>query len=170
MKKNEMTIFRAKLLGFLLISFAAMPVFGQDAVRYSDYVKTNDDSRLISLATEIHPAIYLKDNSDMKSFGNGDAEVLHTDIASIPMLYATNPAFGKVEMIKISIKSAKDEATTIDLMKMTSFTSLKYVLWIYQFDSCGGYKDICLQTKTDNICRATAESTVKVLYLLSIPE
>ena len=170
MKKNEMTIFRAKLLGFLLISFAAMPVFGQDAVRYSDYVKTNDDTRLISLATEIHPAIYLKGNTDMKSFGNGDATVVNTDAASIPMLYATNPAFGKVELIKITINSATDEAVILDLFKTASFTSLKYVLCIYQYDSCGGNKDTCLPTKTDKLCKAPAESTVKVLYQLSIPE
>ena len=161
---------RTMILGILFVCLAAVSATGQVAARYSDYVKTNADSRLISLATEIHPAIYLKGNTDMKSFGNGDATVVNTDAASIPMLYATNPAFGKVELIKITINTAADEAAMLDLLKAASFKSLKYVLCIYQYDSCGGNKDTCLPTKTDKLCKAPAESNVKVLYQLSIPE
>ena len=170
MKKQVYKQFPATLISILLLIFVALPAYGQVAARYSDYVKTNDDTRLISLATEIHPAIYLKGNTDMKSFGNGDATVVNTDEASIPMLYATNPAFGKVELIKITINSATDEAVILDLFKTASFTSLKYVLCIYQYDSCGGNKDTCLPTKTDKLCKTPAESTVRVLYQLSIPE
>ena len=170
MKKQVYKQFPATLISILLLIFVALPATGQVAARYSDYVKTNADSRLISLAIEIHPAIYLKGNTDMKSFGNGDATVVNTDAASIPMLYATNPAFGKVELIKITINSATDEAVILDLFKTASFTSLKYVLCIYQYDSCGGNKDTCLPTKTDKLCKAPAESNVKVLYQLSIPE
>ena len=170
MKKQVYKQFPATLISILLLIFVALPAYGQVAARYSDYVKTNADSRLISLASEIHPAIYLKGNTDMKSFGNGDATVVNTDAASIPMLYATNPAFGKVELIKITINSATDEAVILDLFKTASFTSLKYVLCIYQYDSCGGNKDTCLPTKTDKLCKAPAESNVKVLYQLSIPE
>ena len=170
MKKQVYKQFPATLISILLLIFVALPAYGQVAAHYSDYVKTNDDTRLISLAIEIHPAIYLKGNTDMKSFGNGDATVVNTDAASIPMLYATNPAFGKVELIKITINSATDEAVILDLFKTASFTSLKYVLCIYQYDSCGGNKDTCLPTKTDKLCKAPAESNVKVLYQLSIPE
>ena len=170
MKKQVYKQFPATLISILLLIFVALPAYGQVAARYSDYVKTNDDTRLISLATEIHPAIYLKGNTDMKSFGNGDATVVNTDAASIPMLYATNPAFGKVELIKITINSATDEAVILDLFKTASFTSLKYVLCVFEYDSCGGNKDTCLPTKTDKLCKAPAESNVKVLYQLSIPE
>ena len=170
MKKQVYKQFPATLISILLLIFVALPATGQVAARYSDYVKTNADSRLISLATEIHPAIYLKGNTDMKSFGNGDATVVNTDAASIPMLYATNPAFGKVELIKITINSATDEAVILDLFKTASFTSLKYVLCVFEYDSCGGNKDTCLPTKTDKLCKAPAESNVKVLYQLSIPE
>ena len=170
MKKQVYKQFPATLISILLLIFVALPASGQVAARYSDYVKTNADSRLISLATEIHPAIYLKGNTDMKSFGNGDATVVNTDAASIPMLYATNPAFGKVELIKITINSATDEAVILDLFKTASFTSLKYVLCIYQYASCGGKSETCLPSKTDKLCKAPAESNVKVLYQLSIPE
>ena len=170
MKKQVYKQFPATLISILLLIFVALPAYGQVAARYSDYVKTNADSRLISLASEIHPAIYLKGNTDMKSFGNGDATVVNTDAASIPMLYATNPAFGKVELIKITINSATDEAVILDLFKTASFTSLKYVLCVFEYDSCGGNKDTCLPTKTDKLCKAPAESNVKVLYQLSIPE
>ena len=161
---------RTMILGILFLSLAAVSANGQVAARYSDYVKTNDDSRLISLATEIHPAIYLKGNTDMKSFGNGDATIVYTDAASIPMLYATNPAFGKVELIKITISNARDEAVILDLLNAASFTSLKYVLCVFEYDSCGGKSEACLQAKTDKLCKTPAESTVKVLYQLSIPE
>ena len=170
MKKQVYKQFPATLISILLLIFVALPATGQVAARYSDYVKTNADSRLISLATEIHPAIYLKGNTDMKSFGNGDATVVNTDAASIPMLYATNPAFGKVELIKITINSATDEAVILDLFKTASFTSLKYVLCIYQYASCGGKSETCLPTKTDKLCKTPAESAVRVLYQLSIPE
>ena len=170
MKKQVYKQFPATLISILLLIFVALPAYGQVAARYSDYVKTNDDTRLISLATEIHPAIYLKGNTDMKSFGNGDATVVNTDAASIPMLYATNPAFGKVELIKITINSATDEAVILDLFKTASFTSLKYVLCIYQYASCGGKSETCLPSKTDKLCKTPAESNVKVLYQLSIPE
>lgn len=170
MKKQVYKQFPATLISILLLIFVALPATGQVAARYSDYVKTNADSRLISLATEIHPAIYLKGNTDMKSFGNGDATVVDTDAASIPMLYATNPAFGKVELIKITIKSATDEAVILDLLKAASFTSLKYVLCIYQYASCGGKSETCLPSKTDKLCKTPAESAVRVLYQLSIPE
>ena len=170
MKKQVYKQFPATLISILLLIFVALPAYGQVAARYSDYVKTNDDTRLISLATEIHPAIYLKGNTDMKSFGNSDAVVLHTDAASIPMLYAENAAFGKVELIKITINSATDEAVILDLFKTASFTSLKYVLCIYQYASCGGKSETCLPSKTDKLCKTPAESTVKVLYQLSIPE
>ena len=170
MKKQVYKQFPATLISILLLIFVALPAYGQVAARYSDYVKTNDDTRLISLATEIHPAIYLKGNTDMKSFGNGDATVVNTDAASIPMLYATNPAFGKVELIKITINSATDEAVILDLFKTASFTSLKYVLCIYQYASCGGKSETCLPSKTDKLCKTPAESAVRVLYQLSIPE
>ena len=170
MKKQVYKQFPATLISILLLIFVALPAYGQVAARYSDYVKTNADSRLISLATEIHQAIYLKGNTDMKSFGNGDATVVNTDAASIPMLYATNPAFGKVELIKITINSATDEAVILDLFKTASFTSLKYVLCIYQYASCGGKSETCLPSKTDKLCKTPAESAVRVLYQLSIPE
>ena len=170
MRKQVYKQFPATLISILLLIFVALPAYGQVAARYSDYVKTNDDTRLISLATEIHPAIYLKGNTDMKSFGNGDATVVNTDAASIPMLYATNPAFGKVELIKISINSAVDEAAALDLLKMTGFKSLKYILCVYQYDSCGGKSETCLPSKTDKLCKTPAESAVRVLYQLSIPE
>ena len=170
MKKQVYKQFPATLISILLLIFVALPAYGQVAARYSDYVKTNADSRLISLATEIHPAIYLKGNTDMKSFGNGDATVVNTDAASIPMLYATNPAFGKVELIRITINSATDEAVILDLFKTASFTSLKYVLCIYQYASCGGKSETCLPSKTDKLCKTPAESAVRVLYQLSIPE
>ena len=170
MKKQVYKQFPATLISILLLIFVALPATGQVAARYSDYVKTNADSRLISLATEIHPAIYLKGNTDMKSFGNGDATVVNTDAASIPMLYATNPAFGKVELIKITINSATDEAVILDLLKAASFTSLKYVLCVFQYASCGGKSETCLPSKTDKLCKTPAESAVRVLYQLSIPE
>ena len=170
MKKNKKTIFLAKFLGFLLISFAAIPAFGQDAVRYSDYVKANDDSRLISLATQINPNIYLRDNTDMKAHGNTTPSVVITDVASIPMLYADRTDLGNVELLKIWINAATDEAAKLDLSQLTAFSNLKYVLYVYQYNSCGDNKDTCLQANTESKVNIPAGSPVKVLYLLSIPE
>ena len=170
MKKNKQTIYRAKFLGFLLISFAAIPAFGQDVSGYSDYLKATDDSRLISLATQINPNIYLRDNTDMKAHGNTTPTVVITDVASIPLLYADRTDYGNVELLKIRIDTPTDEGVKLDLMQLTAFSNLKYVLYVYQYNSCGDNKDTCLQAKTESKVNIPAGSTVKVFYLLSIPE
>ena len=104
MKKNKQTIYRAKFLGFLLISFAAIPAFGQDVSGYSDYLKATDDSRLISLATQINPNIYLRDNTDMKAHGNTTPTVVITDVESIPLLYTDRADFGNIEAARGDIR------------------------------------------------------------------
>ena len=170
MKKKKQTISRAKFLGFLLISFAVMPAFGQDVSGYSDYLKANDDSRLISLANDINPNIYLRDNTDMKAHGNTTPTVVITDVASIPLLYADRADFGNIELLKIRIDTPAEEAAKLDIKQLTAFSNLKYVLFEYQYNSCGDNKDACLQAKTVNKVNIPAGSTVKVFYLLSIPE
>ena len=170
MKKKKQTISRAKFLGFLLISFAAIPAFGQDVSGYSDYLKANDDSRLISLATQINPNIYLRDNTDMKAHGNTTPTVVITDVESIPLLYTDRADFGNIELLKIRIDTPAEEAAKLDIKQLTAFSNLKYVLFEYQYNSCGDNKDTCLQAKTVNKVNIPAGSTVKVFYLLSIPE
>lgn len=169
MKPKLSPRFKFVLAGILFVWLGSSVSYGQEAASYRDYVKSNENSELVSLASDLHPSIYLNDG-EMKKYGEGAAVTLFTDAASIPMLYATNPAFGKVELIKITIKSATDEAVILDLLKAASFTSLKYVLCIYQYASCGGKSETCLPSKTDKLCKTPAESTVKVLYQLSIPE
>ena len=170
MKKKKQTISRAKFLGFLLISFAVMPAFGQDVSGYSDYLKANDDSRLISLATQINPNIYLRDNTDMKAHGNTTPTVVITDVESIPLLYTDRADFGNIELLKIRIDTPAEEAAKLDLKQLTAFSNLKYVLFEYQYNSCGDNKDTCLQANTESKVNIPAGSPVKVLYLLSIPE
>lgn len=170
MKKKKQTISRAKFLGFLLISFAVMPAFGQDVSGYSDYLKANDDSRLISLANDINPNIYLRDNSDMKTCGNTTPSVVITDVASIPMVYADRIDLGNIELLKIWINAATDEAAKLDLSQLTAFSNLKYMLYVYQYDSCDDNKDTCLQANTESKVIIPAGNPVNVLYLLSIPE
>lgn len=169
MKPKLSPRFKFVLAGILFVWLGSSVSYGQEAASYRDYVKSNENSELVSLASDLHPSIYLNDG-EMKKYGEGAAVTLFTDAASIPMLYATNPAFGKVELIKITISNARDEAVILDLLKAASFTSLKYVLCIYQYDSCGGKSETCLPSKTDKLCKTPAESTVKVLYQLSIPE
>ncbi len=153
-------------LSIMLICLVAN-VFAKEAVSYNDYVANAESSELVSLATELHPSIYLNDGV-YKEFGNGAAKVLNTDVASIPMLYEENGAFSEVELIRINIRSAADEAAKINLEQLTAFENLKYVLFVYQYDVCGDNGDSCLKAKTDEKA-ATAESDIQVLYLLSIP-
>ncbi|HNX89441.1 MAG TPA: hypothetical protein PKH58_10175 [Paludibacteraceae bacterium] len=162
--------FRTKLLSFLLIYFAVMPTFGQVVLSYSNYLKASSDSHLISLVTEIKPSIYMKDNADIRLSSNTAAIVVNTDIASIPMLYADKTDYNKVELLKIRINSDTDEAVKLDLSRLTAFSALKYVLYVYQFNYCGDNKDTCLQATTESKVYTPADTMVKILYLLSIPE
>ncbi len=158
------------IVSIVLICLSAAPASAQGVTNYKDYVKTHDDTGLVSLTSQNHPAICLKGNSELKKYGEGAAQVLYTDVASLPMLTKANEAFGKVELIKINFNSPADEAVKLDLAQLTAFGSLKYVIFVYQYFPCGDKKDTCLQTKTESSVSIPAASSVNVLYMLSVPE
>lgn len=167
MRKNLTKPIYKILLAIILAGFGT--AYAQEAASYNDYVAANENSELVSLATELHSSIYL-DDGVFRQYGDEAAAVLYTDAASISMLYEENGAFSKVELIRINIKSAADETAKINLGALIAFENLKYVLFVYQYDACGDNGDSCLKAKTEANAAAAAESDVQVLYLLSIPQ
>lgn len=166
MKKMKTKKFALSILMLCLVATTS----AKEAVNYKDYVAGGENSKLISLATDLNPSIYLNDGV-LKQYGNEAATVLFTDVASITMLYEENGDFSEVELIWIFIKSDAEEATKLNLEGLTSFESLKYVLFVYQYDECGDKKDdTCLKAKTEEKITANGESEVQILYLLSIPQ
>ena len=87
-----------------------------------------------------------------------------------PYLFVTlNPAPAGTILVD-RFNAAPKEAAKPDLSLQTAFSTLHFVLYVYRHNSCGDNKDTCLRAKTENQANITAESLLKVLYLLSIPE
>lgn len=141
----------------------------QEAVDYYDFTANDEVSYFVSLATELHPSIYL-DAGQMRQYGDEPARCLYTDVASIPMLYATDKTFSQVELVKVYINSPDDEAAKVNLSQLAAFENLKYILFVYQYDPCAQKDDACLKNKTEDKITTVSESSIKLLYQLSIPQ
>ena len=101
----------------------------------------------------------------------GDFQMIgNTDVMSIPMLYAYRTDYWKVELLKIRINATPEEAAKLDLSLLTAFSTLKFVHYEYRHNSCGDNKDTCLRAQTENQVNIPADSSLKILYLPSIPE
>lgn len=168
MKPKLSPRFKFVLAGILFVWLGSSVSYGQEAASYRDYVKSNENSELVSLASDLHPSIYLNDG-EMKKYGGGAAVTLFTDVASIPLLYEADEAYSNVELITINIHSAEDDKAKISLAQLSMFTKLKYIVFIYRYDSCGENNETCLKAKTQEKISSGNIDGLQVFYLLSIP-
>jgi hypothetical protein len=116
----------------------------------------------------LNPSVNLT-NGELTIYGTGSPIVAICDAASVNMLYGNDPAFSQVELIRLTVNSAVELPSAIDLTQMQGFTNLQYLLIVIGYDACGGQSDNCLATLLGGIIQG-ASSPVIVLYNLSIPE
>ncbi len=142
------------------------------STRYSDYKEngTEDALKINRLVSQINPTVYLSHNDTMKSYGETSPIVLQTDVASISMLYQEKEEFRNVELIKILLKSPTDKVAKIDQSKLISFESLKYLMFVFEYNACSNNTDICIEAYANSLITRSPESGLKVLYELSIPQ
>lgn len=125
-------------------------------------------AHLQNLVIGLNPSVNLT-NGELTIYGTGSPIVAICDAASVNMLYGNDPAFSQVELIRLTVNSAVELPSAIDLTQMQGFTNLQYFLIVFGYDACGGQSDNCLATLLGGIIQG-ASSPVIVLYNLSIPE
>ena len=180
-KDTGKIVCRLTIVAVLLFSVCTVSA-QTNAIRYSDYINntktagkaplspSNDVNLLIQLSTEISPSIYLSGGNNLAGYGVGAPLVVYADVQSIKMLYAQNKDFNAVELLVLSLYKPDDEIVNLVLKNLTDFTSLKYLLLVYKYDSCGKNLDDCLKSKTNSIVTSESYSPVTVLYRLSVPQ
>lgn len=139
----------------------------QTAFASEPYKRNNsDDTRLTSLMTEIHPSIYLT-NGETNVYGK-EPIVLHADANDLKRWSTINSELAaNVELIKIRVTNADTEKATVSAAQLTSFTNLKYIVVLYEYNS--GTESATSQ-KADTMVKLPENSEAKLFWLISIPE
>ena len=72
-----------------------------------------------------------------------------------------------VELIQIRVANADSEKATVSAAQLASFTNLKYIVVLYEYNS--GDEPSSSQ-KADTMVKLPEGSEVKLFWLISIPE
>lgn len=151
----------------ILIGATTAPIKSQEIAfkKASEAIQTSFDLR--TLLDDLHPTLYLSDGKTKKI---GDTPVVvECDAESISLLSEENTDYSNVELIRLNIESSS-ENPKIDISRLKSFQSLRYILLLYTYDVCGQHNDNCLSEITKSSITGTEnESKITVLYSLAIP-
>ena len=131
----------------------------------SEYLKKSEKTaaeNLNNLLNNIQTTVYLEKNT-LKTFGEGNARCLKSDIASISMLNAQNSAFTNIEIIEITLaKKGDDKNSSLKASLTSNFPKLKYLLLKSEFElGKQEFESIIADFKNTNIV---------LLYEVSIPQ
>lgn len=176
-RKGTLKVSRWLLMLFAVLSFS-LPGQAQQIQELKSYMNkmvssadpalAAEGARLKSLVGDLHPTEYLNWGQQKKA-ANGDPIVVRFDAKSVDRLYANNPAYKNVELLRVKVESTDELKSTIDLGKLPSGGSLKYLIIVFTYDVCGGGTDECLSGKVREMVTGD-DSPVIVLYELSIPQ
>jgi hypothetical protein len=122
---------------------------------------------LKNLITELHSSAYIEDGV-VTTFGNGSPVILNTGTKEFSFLYNENSAFGETELIKLFDKH-EDLQNKLDLTRLQGFNNLAWIYVSFSFNPCSGDSDDCLLSRVQNLFQGLDQSSVKVVYKLSIP-
>ena len=175
---SDFTLFNRWLVMVLLVLGFSLAGQAQQIYELNSYIDqslSSDDTemvaagtRLKSLVSDLHPIEYLNWGQQKKASG-GNPVVVRFDAKSVNRLYGNNPAYQNVELLKIKVGSPDELKSAIDLSRLPSGGSLKFLIIVFTYDVCGGGTDECLSGKVRDMVTG-AESPVVVLYELSIPQ
>lgn len=87
-----------------------------------------------NLVTDFLPFISLK-NGNVKSFGEGDAISLETDVKSLSSISNLSKQTSKIQIVKIKLDSQTDLNSKVDLNLLKVLNNLKYVYIICPFEA-----------------------------------
>lgn len=156
------------LTAVFLSIFAFAAVMGQSALTFTKTAEAViNHPELGRWLFDLQPTIYITPEG-MNTYGEGAPLVVECTPNKISQLYEENASFAEVKVLKLNIRSSAD-LVVLQLSKLKSFSSLKYVQLVFVYDICGGGNERCLLTKAKNIIAAGSVSAT-ILYQLSIPE
>jgi hypothetical protein len=150
---------------FVLVLVLASQINAQSLQSTSEYQKKSEKTaaeNLNNLLNNIQTTVYLE-KSTLKTFGEGNARCLRSDIASISMLNAQNSAFTNIEIIEITLaKKGDDKNSSLKGSLTSNFPKLKYLLLKSEFElGKQEFESIIADFKNTNIV---------LLYEVSIPQ
>jgi hypothetical protein len=115
--------------------------------------------KIENLVSDLQPTVYIS-NEEIKNFGETPPVCADLNASSINRLNEENALFSSVELITIRIEQSTDLSASIDLSKLSGFTSLKYIQILCTIN--------CTAAQIANM--VTGNNTgIKVFYLVSIP-
>lgn len=153
------------LLALAMTGIQAQSIFSVD--EGMSVISHEEGLRLQSLMSEQHPSVYIT-NTDVKTYGEGAPVAAYCDGSAVSRLYEQHAAFQQVELIKINVSQA-GKSTQLNLNSLQGFQSLKYIVYVYNYDVCGGKSTQCLQAMVSNLVRGN-NPQVMTMYSLSIAE
>jgi hypothetical protein len=162
---NQRIYLKLSINLFVLVLVLASQLNAQSLQSTSEYLKKSEKTaseNLNNLLTKIQTTVYLE-TSTLKTFGEGNARCLKSDIASISMLNAQNAAFTNIELIEITLaKKGDDKISSLKASLIANFPKLKYLLIKSEFElGKQEFESIIADFKNTNIV---------LLYEVSIPQ
>jgi hypothetical protein len=134
MKKLSMVI--------ILTVLTSISLQAQNIMEFNSYLeqaKSSTDplvnaniSHLEHLINDLQPTAYV--GSDIKSIGETQPVCVEVKSADIKKLSIANSLFTQVELITIVVNSPADLNFVLDLSKLDSFTNLKFVYFLCEFE------------------------------------
>jgi hypothetical protein len=162
---------RKLILCLIFGLFFLSGVNAQTIMSYKSGLQSLDPStaaHLQSLVTDIYPSANLC-NGELITYGNGSPVVAICDATTVNMLYDDDPTLSQLELIRITVNSTGDLPSELDFTRMQGLTELKYVLFVFAYDTCGGRTDDCLGEIVNRMIKGD-NSILLALYTLSIPD
>ncbi|MEI6680303.1 MAG: hypothetical protein WCL21_16965 [Mariniphaga sp.] len=133
-----------KLLMVFIIVMSCTAINAQEIYEINGYLKQmktsadvgiiSDALHLESLVRDFQPTIYV--GKSIVAHNEKQPVCAEAKSGSIDGLSAENPLFSRVELITIRLQNASDMNFVLDLSKLISFTNLKYVCLLCEFN-CG---------------------------------
>jgi len=116
---------------------------------------------LTKLYFEFNPGLVVT-NTDVKETSVSTPVVIDVNISEIAGLYEKNKKFETVQMIKINVE-LPNRIKALDLVKLSGFSSLKYIVFQCGFNCDADYVK-------NNLIEGLSLENHTILYLVSIPE
>ena len=116
---------------------------------------------LNKLYFEFNPGLVVN-KTDVKETSVSVPVVVDVNISEIAGLYEKNKKFETVQMIKINVERP-NEIKALDLVKLSGFSSLKYIVFQCSFECNVDYVK-------NNLISGRSLENHTILYLVSIPE
>ncbi|ULC58110.1 hypothetical protein MBM09_09275 [Flaviramulus sp. BrNp1-15] len=138
--KNKSTLVLIKLIfTFCIYLFSSDQIVAQDAdilelnsisniQAKSSIAKKNNRIDFYNLIHNLHPTIYIDNNTIKKIYGNNPIKKITIENSqSYSILNSKNNNYKSVELITLKLESISDLNNPIDLSNISEFENLKYV-------------------------------------------